>query len=215
MNSFFYRTSIHLMTRVLVFGGVLGVTGVNAALIDGPSGSILSNVSTTANLIDSGAGGATGPGAANALIDGVVGGAAGTFIEFDDALPSVTFSFNFDQSYDVSEFLLWNDRGVADAGIGNFSLSFFDSSNAQIGVGFLGAATVFQGNNPTAETFVFGSVYSNAVRVDLEVFDSLGGPILQVREIAFSGDASTIPVPGVVWLIGFGLVGLFRVRREA
>jgi hypothetical protein len=189
-------------------------SGAQAALIDGPSGSILLNATTTTTLLNT-AGGATGPNGSNALLDGFTDGTAGTFVEFHNPPPTISFSFNFDQAYDIGQFLLWNDRGQADSGIFNFGIDFFDISGMQVGATFTTAANpIFQGSNPTPETFIFGTTYTNVVRADLLVFDSLGVSQVQIREIAFDGQASVIPVPPAFLLFGSGLIGLIGMARS-
>jgi len=210
--SFFKYAALNL-TRSFALGSVIFCSAVQAVILDGPSGSILMNATTTATLINN-AGGAIGPSGSNALLDGLKGSTAGTFVEFINPPPTISFTFNFDQAYDITQFYLWNDRGALDAGIDNFELQFFDSLNNQIGAGYLGAGVPFQGSNPIPETFVFGGTYQNAVRADLLVFDGLGVSVVQVREIAFEGQASVVPIPPAFFLFGSGLVGLAAAARK-
>ena len=109
-----------LLKFIIITVVVCSSVELQAQVISGPNGKIIS-AATAAGLFTTN-GGNTDP---IALIDGVTNGSSGTWVEyfFEDA-----FYFTFDQAYNVDEFRLWNDRGVPDAGIGDFTLRFHDGS---------------------------------------------------------------------------------------
>lgn len=158
-------------------------------------------------------GGATGANASFALLDGDVDGASGSFVEYIDGPTVATFSFSFDGPYAISGFSLWNDRGKADSGIGNFNLVMRDAAAGEILTISLAGSLPHKGNSPTPETFTFATV--NGVHsVDLVVFDEVGGisgSNIQFREIDF--DAVAVPEPGSL-AAGTALVALGAVVRR-
>lgn len=186
---------------------LLATAGLDAAPINGP-GQIVSATSTA--LFTSPFGGCTGPGAANCTIDGVISGAGGTFVEWDATGLPETFTYTLNQPYDITRFLLWNDRGVLDSGIGNFDLFFKDPGGSTVGT-FNGTAVPFQGSNPLAEVFNVG-LQSNVKTVEMRVNTTLNpaGTNTQLREIAFDG--TPVPEPASAALIGLGSLMLMKRR---
>lgn len=190
--------------------GLGGGPAAAAVMISGPSQIV--SATTTATLVNN-AGGALTP--HPALVDNIKTGAAGTFVEFPAAeLPSVSFTFQFDQAYNINEFKLWNDRGARDSGIDAFQLHFFDSSQALIGsTGVLNASSTFQGSNPTPEVFSLGSPYYGATSATLEIHSALTSSFVQFREVAFCGEVPE-PSAATAALLGLGSVAGIGMRRR-
>ncbi len=183
------------------------VSPVHAATLTGSNGSI-TGVTTTAPLHQPNMG-SLNP---NALIDGNITGNANTFVEYlFSPSETETFSFTLSQAFDVNQFLLWNDRGVADSGLKDFTLNFFDSSNALVGSYSDAAELPFRGNNPVPEVFSF-STMTNVTQIDLVITSPLtvsaSTPNIQFREVEFDGVAS-VPEPlsilGTVIAAGIGV----------
>ena len=185
-----------------------------ALTIDGPSGRIAGVTSTVPVFITT-FGGSTDP---NATADGDKSSNAGAFVNWaNDGAAGffiATFTYQLDQSYDVSAFELWNDRGQTDTGIGNFRLDFFDSTSNPLGNSFSGTAMIPIDTGPTVngQEFAFSTV-SNVAKIDLVVLSSLGVQDNQFREVEFTGQV--VPEPASFSLLSMGLLGLAaHVRRR-
>ncbi len=181
-----------------------------AAPITGP-GQIIAATGTPA--FASPFGGCVGPGAAGCTIDGDFTGSGGTFVEWDSTGSPEIFTYTLNQPYDITRFLLWNDRGFPDSGIRNFDLIFRDPGNTVIGT-FNGNAVPFQGSAPAPEVFSVG-LQSNVLTVQLRVNNTLNpvGSNTQMREIAFDG--TPVPEPASLGLMGAGAMLLLKRRKEA
>lgn len=184
---------------------------VLAAPITGPGGEI-TGATTTTTLINN-AGGCTGSGAANCSIDGNISGNSNSFVEFGFS-NSETFTYSLNGLYSVSQFLLWNDRGQPDSGIGNFDLVFKNTTNNTTVGTFSSAAIIPSFNSPTPEVFNF-SAMPPADQIDLVINSTLNMgavSVTQFREVAFDG--SQVPEPATGMLLCGGLASIvFRRRR--
>jgi hypothetical protein len=196
--------------------GLLITTGVSAAPITGPGGEIVSATSTIALANNSG--GCTGSGAANCTIDGDISGSANTFVEWQNLppqfSPTIRFTYTLDQPYDVTRFLLWNDRGAPDSGFADFDLTFKDPGGSPVGLLYSNSALANQGSNPVPEVFNVG-LYANVKTIELRVTSvhvSVGGYV-QFREVEFDG--KPVPEPASAAMIGMGTLTLLGKRRSA
>ncbi len=182
---------------------------IEAAPITGPGQIIAAN--STANFVNIN-GGCVGPNAANCTIDGDFTGAGGTFVEWGSTGTSELFKYTLNQPYNITRFLLWNDRGVPDSGIHNFDLIFRNPGGGIVGT-FNGNAVPFQGNNPTPEVFSF-PVKLNVKTVELRVNTTFDPPgtNTQMREIAFDG--IPVPEPASLALLSLGLISLNTRKRR-
>ncbi len=79
----------------------------------------------------------------------------------------ITFTYTFTQVVDVSgDFTLYNGWDLQNQGIDQFTLTFFDSSQSQIGSPFGGSAP---NAPPTATSFALGTTFAGAKTVELTV----------------------------------------------
>jgi len=149
-------------------------------------------------------------------IDGIFFGNNNGFV-VDGDVKTGTFQYEFNTSYDLLGFTLYNDAGVsAREGIKAFSLNFFDSSDNLVDrVENLETNPSNRLINP--DVFSFSEV-SNVARVDLVVLDSyddgnLSRVQLQFTEVQFN--SSVVPIPAAVWLFCSGLIGLVGMKKRA
>ena len=123
-------------------------------------------------------------------------------------------TLTFDQDYELSSFLLWNDVnlvGNSSEGIDLFSLSFFDSSGNAITTP---AATTYTAplEQLQAEEYIFSGSIPNVSRVDLEVLSSQwnGSTRIEIREVAFTA----VPEPSSALFFGLGVSCVVIRRRK-
>ncbi len=186
-----------------------------AAPITGPGGEIVTATSTIA--LANNAGGCTGAGAAGCTIDGGIFGSVGTFVEWQNLppqfSPTIRFTYTLNQPYDVTRFLLWNDRGAPDSGIANFDLTFKDPGGSPVGLLYSNTALANQGSNPAPEVFNVG-LYSNVKTIELRVTTTHdpSPSYTQFREVEFDG--TPVPEPASAGLIGLGTLSLLGKRRS-
>ncbi|MGJ8652496.1 MAG: PEP-CTERM sorting domain-containing protein [Opitutaceae bacterium] len=147
-------------------------------------------------------------------LDQINDGITGTQSSFNgfvtNTLGSISFTFN--QDYDLRSFLLWNDVVVVDEGIDDFSLSFFDSSDAQIVTPF---ATNYVGpqTQVAGEEYIFDAPVLNVRRVVLDVTSVQSGTFttrIEIREVDFG----VIPEPASALYLGFAGIAFVTTRRR-
>ena len=143
------------------------------------------------------------------IVDGVTGSIANGFVSNNVGV----ITFTFDQDYDLSSFILWNDVNVNAEGIDDFQLRFYDSTNSQITVPF---STDYVGplGQVAPEEYVFISGVSNVRRVDLEVLTTqfnFAGPVprIEIREVDFG----VVPEPSSILLLGVSSIA-FMLRHS-
>lgn len=125
-------------------------------------------------------------------------------------------TLQFDQSYDLSSFVLWNDVNVLAEGIKEFKLRFYDAADALISTSSTYLGPVGQ---LAPQTYTFASAVAGVDKVELDVLSSHIGVVnhIEIREIAFNGGpAAPVPEPGTWAMLaaGLGLLG-FAARRRA
>jgi|GEM_PF-1482011 len=126
-----------------------------------------------------------------------------------------TIRFDFTGPYDISSFSLWNDVNVANAGILDFQLELFDGLDSLLATESFTAIPAFE----PEQIFNFSSTVSGVERADLVIASSLVR--IEIREVGFDGqrtstapDPTRVSEPGVIGLMGLGLVGLSLVMRR-
>ena len=104
----------------------------------------------------------------------------------------VTFEYSFTQVVDVfGDFTLYNGWDIQNQGIGDFTLTFFDALDAQIGSPFSSAAADAP---PSTEIFNLVTTYLGVSSVELMVTSVHSGEI-EFREIAFEGSIVSVSLP--------------------
>ena len=120
-------------------------------------------------------------------------------------------------SYDLRGFKLWNDVNILGEGIQDFRLDFFDASGAT--TPFTSSATL-TAQNPSlldGELFPFASAIPGVNKVNLVVLSCKQGGVIEeieIREVAFEGQMTAVPIPAALWLFGSALAGLVGVARR-
>jgi hypothetical protein len=210
----FYANYIlrHLFFTTLAL--ILTATVVDADTLMGPTQiSYVSNSGLTT----------TYSGDASHTVDGSYGGTNG----FAYAPLNTTFTYNFDQNYDLTGLRLWGQVGSsASEMVGDYEVRFYSAVNgtgSQIG-------TTFTGNNTTPGTSVplidiSGNGYDNVRSFTFRATSRYTGSSddTEFSEIAFEGTVASVsstPVPTLSqWAaiglsLGLGLLGLlFGSRR--
>ena len=204
-----WRSAIRPGTRHLIAGMMAAAF---AALVPS-TGLALSITSVTSDVpvFDTTAGGSTDPAV---TADGNTSSDPGSFVEWanDGAAGFLvaTFTYEFDASYAIDAFELWNDRGQVDTGIANFELLFYTSSATLIGSY---ADTALQplstAATPQGQIFSFAPI-PDVKSVELRVLGSYGVVTNQFREVGFS----PVPEPSTALLLGVGLAAMAGCRRR-
>jgi hypothetical protein len=104
-------------------------------------------------------------------------------------------------TFDLTEFLLWNDVNVFAEGVRTFQLHFFDASDQLLS----STATLSAISQFPEQVYNLGTV-GGVSRVDMQVLSASGR--IEIREIAFNGDATgsqSVPEPSSLALAGLGL----------
>lgn len=191
------RKTNSLTVALLTFCSLVG--GANAANTIG-----FANITPSTTLT------AVGGFPLSEIVDGITGSDTNGFVSNSVGI----ISFTFDQDYDLSSFILWNDVDVQAEGIDDFELRFFDAGNSQISVPF---STGYTGpvGQVAPEEYVFSSSVSGVRRVDLEVLTTqfnFPGPVprIEIREVDFG----VIPEPSSALLMGLGALGVLMCRRR-
>ncbi len=166
----------------------------NGTVIDGVGGEIVS-VSTAAPIQDLGFGGSSDPAA---TIDGDVSGSAGTFVEW--LLIESAFVFRLAGSHDLTDIVLWNDRGQLDASAVKLRVELFEADGSNIGppIHFVASPPAFE-NSPDGEVLSLGGTV-NDVRTVFVVVESGENSIVQLREVEFRGECTPFAAAEVVRL---------------
>lgn len=130
-----------------------------------------------------------------------------------DASGTITLDLNGD--FDLSSFVLWNDVNVLAEGIKDFQLKFYDAGDALISTSLTLTGPVGQ---LSPQTYLFDAVVRGVSKVELAVLSSNVGVVthIEIREVAFNGTPSAVPVPAALWLLvsGVGGLGLAGRRRR-
>lgn len=122
-------------------------------------------------------------------------------------------TLTFDQSYDLSSFVLWNDVNVFMEGIKDFKLHFYDA-----GGDLISSTSTLTGpvGQLLPQTYTFDSTVLGVKSVGLDVASSNVGVVthIEIRELAFNG-VPAVPEPETWAMLaaGLGLMGI-TVRRQ-
>ncbi|MFM5929901.1 MAG: hypothetical protein ACKOPQ_03230 [Novosphingobium sp.] len=105
-----------------------------------------------------------------------------------------TITFTLDQSYDLTQFYLWNDINVRAEGVATYMLNFYDANGNQVGA--VGGGNVAVGSSgPHINTF---PAVNNVRRVELVVqsvqaVSQTFAKRVEIREVAFEGRPAAAP----------------------
>lgn len=112
--------------------------------------------------------------------------------------------------FDLDSFTLFNDVNVLAEGVATFQLRFFNAADALISTTGTLTAPVGQFEG---ETYVFPGTVLGVSKVEFDVLTLLNGSRIEVREVLFNGEeASSVPLPAGLTLLGSGLVALGFAR---
>ena len=111
-------------------------------------------------------------------------------------------------NFDLESFSLWNDLNVKKEGVETFMLHFYDALD-----NFITSSTVLSApvGQFAAQTYLFDSSILNVSRVDFDVLSLLTGGVgsrIEVREVAFTGEVSSVPEPSTLSLFAIGAISL-------
>jgi hypothetical protein len=145
------------------------------------------------------------------LADGITVDLPSPFAGFVSASQAGTVRLDFNSSYDLTNFILFNDVNVGAQGIHNFRLDFFNSADTFLG-DFSGEAF---GGIHSAQEYTISAF--DVSRVDLVIIDS--HLQIEVREVQFNGTLTnsgsqntSVPEPSTLAIFALGLIGLASRR---
>jgi hypothetical protein len=197
------RSFMSLVVAALVFGSALIPHTASAALISGPGQISASTSVPVCEAICAGIGADINEIADDdtSNLNGFAGQTGVTGIITLDLLGVL----------DLDSFTLFNDVNVLAEGVEMFLLRFFNAADEVISTTGTLTAPVGQFEG---ETYVFPGTVLGVSKVEFEVLTLLNGSRIEVREVQFNGEeASTVPLPAGLALLGSGLVALGFVRK--
>ncbi|MBK8015459.1 MAG: PEP-CTERM sorting domain-containing protein [Betaproteobacteria bacterium] len=148
----------------------------------------------------------------SALVDGITA-ENNALNGFAANVGSGLVTLTFDQAYDLSSFVLWNDVNVFMEGIKDFKLHFYDA-----GGDLISSTSTLTGpiGQLLPQTYTFDSTVLGVKSVGLDVASSNIGVVthIEIRELAFNG-VPAVPEPETWAMLaaGLGLMGI-TVRRQ-
>lgn len=137
-------------------------------------------------------------------------GGLGWFNNFDG--PTSTFTMDFGSSQLLQRLVLWTDV-LNPNNINGFRVLLSDDPTFATGTDGGSFNALNDPNNPTlAQVFDFTDTTARYLRIDIT--SNFGGSAVGFAEAAVETSANQVPEPGVLALLGFGLLGFAVSRRK-